>query len=232
MGSPQTTLAPISVTAGEALPSNRRIRFNGTAWVLCAATDPAEAFTTIAIANGATGPAMPANTGGTFSLQATGAVTAGVLVYGAASGAVGATAGGGAFCEGRCIVASGGADDYATVLVAGAPAVAPHVAATAALTLTTRQSGSTITNLGASGAVLITLPQDAQAGCRFTFAVQTAQQLRVTPGAAGAVYINGAKQADNKYVWADDEAESVTLEADGNGDWVAISPVGTWGVEA
>lgn len=232
MGSPQTTLSPISVLAGEALPSNRRIRFNGTAWVLCGASDPAEAFTSINIDNGITGMAFPANTGGTFSLQATGAITAGSLVYGAASGKVTATAGAGAVCEGRCLVASGGADDYATVSVEGAPNVVPFIAATAALTLTTRQSGSVITNLGASGAVLITLPQDAQAGCNFTFAVQAVQQLRITPGAAGAVYINGAKQADNKYVWADDEAESLTLVADGDGDWVAVSPVGTWGVEA
>jgi len=57
-----------------------------------------------------------------------------------------------------------------------------------------------------------------------------AQQLQIDPGAAGAIYINGAKQADDAYIWADDEAESVKLVADGNGDWIAISPVGTWTV--
>jgi hypothetical protein len=31
-------------------------------------------------------------------------------------------------------------------------------------------------------------------------------------------------------VWADDEAESLTLVADTNNNWVAVSPVGTWTV--
>ena len=52
------------------------------------------------------------------------------------------------------------------------------------------------------------------------------------PGAAGAVYINGAKQTDDKYISADDEAESVELVADGNGDWIARHVTGTWTVEA
>jgi len=78
----------------------------------------------------------------------------------------------------------------------------------------------------------LTLPQDAAAGCFFHFAVMTAQELRVDPGAAGAIYINGAKQTDNKYITANDEGESVKLIADGNGDWIALYTMGTWGVEA
>jgi len=102
---------------------------------------------------------------------------------------------------------------------------------TAADTLTVSESGSVHTNLGATGAVTLTLPQVATAGVYYDFAVMAAQELRITPGAAGAVYIAGAKQADNKYVSADDEAESVRLTADGNGDWVATSTVGTWTIE-
>lgn len=99
-------------------------------------------------------------------------------------------------------------------------------------TLTRAESGSVHTNLGEDGAMTLTLPQDATVGCVFDFVVMTAQELRVDPGAAGAIYINGAKQTDDKYITANDEAESVRLVADGNGDWVAISTVGTWGVEA
>ena len=103
---------------------------------------------------------------------------------------------------------------------------------TAADTLTKAETFSIHTNLGAGGGILLTLPQDAVAGDCFKFVVMAAQALQITPGAAGAIYISGAKQTDNKYIWADDEGESVELLCDGNGDWVALSATGTWGVEA
>ena len=40
----------------------------------------------------------------------------------------------------------------------------------------------------------------------------------------------GEKRADDAYIWADDEGESVKLVADGNGDWVALYTQGTWTV--
>lgn len=118
---------------------------------------------------------------------------------------------------------------YRTVVQVGAPTIIEHH--TAADTLTKEESNSVHTNLGATGAVTLTLPQDAFTGCSFTFVVMAAQQLRIDPGAAGAIYIGGAKQTDDKYIWADDEAESVELVADGNYDWIAIGAVGTWTVE-
>lgn len=98
-------------------------------------------------------------------------------------------------------------------------------------TLTQAESGSVHTNLGEDGAMTLTLPQDAEAGCNFHFAVMTAQELRIDPGAAGAIYIAGAKQTDNKYITANDEGESIMLVADGNGDWISLYETGTWGVE-
>lgn len=103
---------------------------------------------------------------------------------------------------------------------------------TTADTLTVAESGSMHTNLGAAGAVLMTLPQVAAAGVYFEFVVMAAFELQITPGTAGAIYITGAKQTDNKYIAADDEAESLRLTADGNGDWIASYTVGTWAVEA
>jgi hypothetical protein len=105
------------------------------------------------------------------------------------------------------------------------------VNSTADKTLTAAQSGSVCSNLGASGAVTFTLPQNAEVGHAFTFVVSAAQELRVSPGAAGAIYIGGAKQTDNKYISADDEAESVKLVANGAGDWYAIGATGTWSVQ-
>ena len=98
-------------------------------------------------------------------------------------------------------------------------------------TLTDAENGSVHTNLGVAGIIALYLPQTVTKGTWFEFVVMTAYQFWVSPGAAGAIYINGAKQADNKAIWADDEGESVKLVADGNGDWVAIGTVGTWTVE-
>jgi parallel beta-helix repeat protein len=94
--------------------------------------------------------------------------------------------------------------------------------------LTIQESGSIHTNLGEDGAMKLTLPQTAKAGVWFEFVVMTAQAFQIDPGAVGAIYINGAKLVDDKYIWADDEGESVKLVADGNGDWIAIGAVGTW----
>ena len=107
--------------------------------------------------------------------------------------------------------------------------ICPH---TAAYTLSAYETGHVLhTNLGAGAAVTISLPQTVTAGFTCRFVVMAAFELRIDPGAAGAIYINGAKQVDDKYITADDEAESVVLTADGNGDWIASSVVGTWTVE-
>ena len=98
-------------------------------------------------------------------------------------------------------------------------------------TLTTTETGSIHTNLGEDSAVTLTLPQDAAAGCLFWFAVMYADELRIDPGAAGAIYINGAKQTDDMYISANDEGESVMLVCDGNHDWIALFATGTWSVE-
>ena len=97
-------------------------------------------------------------------------------------------------------------------------------------TLAITETASIHTNLGASGAITLILPQASATGCIFWFAVMVAQQLRIDAGAAGAIYINGAKQADDAYIWADDEGESIMLIGDGNGDWVSLFATGTWTV--
>ncbi len=91
--------------------------------------------------------------------------------------------------------------------------------------------GTVHTNLGAGGVVTLTLPQVVRAGFPIEVVVMAAQQLHIDPGAAGAWYINGAKQTDDKYIWADAIGESTKGKADGNGDWVSLYSVGTWGVE-
>ena len=96
--------------------------------------------------------------------------------------------------------------------------------------LTVAESGSVHTNLGATGAVTLTLPASAAAGTIFTFAVQAVQELRVDPGTATIRDDSG--QTADKYKAADAIGECITLVADSNGDWVTIAKSGTWAEEA
>ena len=96
---------------------------------------------------------------------------------------------------------------------------------TADVTIDRNWSPSHFTNLGASGAVVFTLPQDAKGGEVFKFTVLAAQSLRIDPGAAGAIYgHNGdafAKQTDDKYIASSAVGATVCLTSLGNGDWIA-----------
>ncbi len=96
--------------------------------------------------------------------------------------------------------------------------------------LTTAESGSIHTNLGASGTVTLTLPSSATPGTMYTFAVQAVQQFRVDPGAAAIRDDSG--QAADKYKSAGAIGASLTLIADTSGDWATISKNGTWTQEA
>jgi hypothetical protein len=97
-------------------------------------------------------------------------------------------------------------------------------------TLTLAENGSIHTNLGASGAVKLTLPASSLAGTIFTFAVQTAQELRVDPGSKTIRDTSG--QTADKYKVADAIGECLTLVADSNGDWMTIAKYGTWTEES
>ena len=97
-------------------------------------------------------------------------------------------------------------------------------------TLTTAESGSVHSNLGAAGAVTLTLPAAAAAGTVFSFAVQAAFELRIDPGTATIRDDSGATA--DKYKSADTVGECITLIADANGDWATIAKNGTWTEEA
>lgn len=84
-----------------------------------------------------------------------------------------------------------------------------------------------IHNSGATGAVEVTLPQDAKGGEEVIALVIADQDLQISPGAAGAIYAsNGtayAKQTDDKYLNGDDGGEAIHLVSIGGGDWVAVN---------
>jgi hypothetical protein len=92
--------------------------------------------------------------------------------------------------------------------------------------LTAAESGSVHTNLGAGGAVTLTLPPAATQGTVFTFAVQAAYELRVDPGTAAIRDDSG--QAAGKHKSAGVIGASLTVVTDSNGDWATIAKNGTW----
>ena len=97
-------------------------------------------------------------------------------------------------------------------------------------TLITAESGSVHTNLGATGAVTLTLPAAAPAGTVFSFAVQAAYELRVDPGTATIRDDSG--QTADKYKSADAIGECISLIADASGNWATIAKNGNWTEEA
>ena len=94
------------------------------------------------------------------------------------------------------------------------------VAVTASATLYKEMSGTIFTNTGASGAVTLTCEQSVPAGTRFTLFATVAQDLKFAPGAQGGVYIEGAKQDDDKDVWVDAIGDGIEVVCDGNGDFL------------
>jgi hypothetical protein len=96
--------------------------------------------------------------------------------------------------------------------------------------LTTAESGSVHSNLGATATVTLTLPASAPVGTVFGFAVQAAQSLRIEPGAA-AIRDNSGQTA-GKYKSANAIGAALSLIADANGNWATIAKNGTWTEEA
>jgi hypothetical protein len=93
-------------------------------------------------------------------------------------------------------------------------------------TLTAAESGSIHSNFGATGVVILTLPDTAPAGTVFSFAVQSAYELRIDPGTA--TIRDDCGQTAGKYKSANAIGASLCLAADSGGDWMTIAKNGTW----
>ncbi len=89
-----------------------------------------------------------------------------------------------------------------------------------------RYLGRTVTNSGASGAVVYTLLAAAanHIGWRFRFEVATAQDLRIDPN--GSETIRGG--TSGQYLESDTIGDSVTIECDAAGSWKIVEQYGTW----
>jgi hypothetical protein len=96
--------------------------------------------------------------------------------------------------------------------------------------LTSAESGSMHTNLGAADVVTLTLPADAPEGTELAFAVQAACELRVDP--QDATIRDDCGQTAGKHKAAGVVGAAMTLVADSNGDWATLAKNGTWTQEA
>lgn len=224
--------ADLTFQASAAMAAYRRVTLNSTFQLTYAGANErgVGVLNDPTLTAGDMASVRPFHQNGSFRAVAAGAITRKAPVFAAADGKVAAS---GTVLLGLALTSAMADGDYVEILPSvDAGLLVPVEHHTTSDLLTRAESGSLHTNLGATSTVTLTLPQDAVRGDYFDFALMAAQPLRIDPGAAGAIYINGAKQADDKYVWADDEAESLRLVADGNGDWVALFAVGTWSVEA
>ena len=97
-------------------------------------------------------------------------------------------------------------------------------------TLTLSESGSIHTNRNAVMPITFTLPADAPEGTFYIFAVQAAQQLRVSPGSATIRDDSG--QTSGKYKYSNTIGASLKLVADENSDWVTLAKNGSWSEQA
>lgn len=231
--STQLRSTSFSAVTAEAITRFQAVYLNSSGqWaVATTSTPPAEAIALDTVASGGTLAAEFFNSGGSLKMIAAEAITAGSRVYQAAAGKVADTVAG-AFL-GTALDAASADGDVIEVLLptpGEAQSLGHFRAYTADASLGVSMNGFTISNLGAAGTITISLPTGVPAGTWYRFVVQAAQQLRIDSGASDAIMIGGALSADGAYVWADDEAESLTLVADTNNNWVAVSPVGTWTV--
>ncbi len=92
--------------------------------------------------------------------------------------------------------------------------------------LTHGESGSVHTNLGATGAVTISMPTFVMAGTKYTVAVEAAYELRIDPVAKSIIDTSGTTAS--KYKTCSTVGASMTVVSDENGDWVVIGKSGTW----
>lgn len=229
----QTRSLCLSLVAAEAITKGQLIYVDSTGkWAVATASTAAPdavALDTVASAATVGGEQL---IGGTMKMIANGAITAFSKVYAANAGKISSTAGGAWVGVAQEAATTDG--DVIEVLLPTLQDLAQHTtyrAFTADGSVTLGMAGGVYTNLGASGTVVVSLPTGVPAGTRYTFVVQAAQAFRIDPGASDAIIAGGTVNADGKYLWADDEGETVTLVADTSNNWIAVSLTGTWTIE-
>lgn len=169
---------------------------------------------------------------GTCKMVASGAITAGANIYGAASGKVSATINTNPIGVALETVTADG--DVVEVMRTPLPQIAfpageDHAAGD---TLTVAESGTLHTNVGASGAIVLVLPA-ATVGLHYRFYVVAVQELRIDPDGTETIALpsTGVQGAAGKYLTANAAGEWVHLFCMTAGEWEAVAYGGIWTAE-
>lgn len=96
-------------------------------------------------------------------------------------------------------------------------------------TLTVEENGTCHTTVGASGAVVFTMPA-AVVGLHYYFYVGAAQELRIDPAGTETISLpsTGVPGAAGAYLTANAIGESVHLMCCVAGSWACMGFTGTW----
>lgn len=171
---------------------------------------------------------------GTAKMIASGAVSVNAAVYGAAGGKVSATTN--ANPIGIALSQATGDGDVIEVMRGTVPAQSLFGAGedhTAGDTLTTAESGSMHTNVGAGGAIELELPA-ATVGLEFYFYVIDSENLQIQPASGESIALpsDGVQGTADKYLVASSAGEWLHLFCQTAGEWEAVAWGGTWTAEA
>ena len=98
---------------------------------------------------------------------------------------------------------------------------------TADHTVTAAQTGATLTNAGASGAVIFTMPTPAS-GLVYTFIVAAAQTVTLDVGGSVVIAIGEIAGTAGGGASCNSPYSAVTLKAISTTLWVATSSIGSW----
>jgi len=100
---------------------------------------------------------------------------------------------------------------------------------TSNFTVSSRLDNCVLTNNGASGAIIFTLPATSEK-LNYTFHVLEAQTLQIDPNASDTIFPLGV--SDGKYIQSNTKGSTIQLQADPDGDgWIIVSQTGTWTAE-
>ena len=93
-------------------------------------------------------------------------------------------------------------------------------------------NGATFSTDGAAGAVTFAMPV-ATVGQRYRFRVGAAQELRIDPNGTETIALpsTGVQGAAGKYLTADANGETVSIECTRTGQWSVFGFTGTWTAE-
>jgi hypothetical protein len=224
----------IAVACALALAQNLRVKYDGSFNLVAAGSSDVELGTLrdASFAAGDVRSVLLRNVDGTKVFVASEAITKGTDVYAASSGKVAST---GTIKVGTALEAAAADGDWIEVLPLGAVSgsFGGVVPKTANYTVTTGDSGTTFTTVGAGAAVTFAMPA-ATLGLRYKFRVGAAQELRIDPNGTETIALpsTGVQGAAGKYLTADADGESVSIECTKTGQWTVFGYTGTWTAEA